>query len=155
MAALNSDGLCGLIRKFRGGARLLALLRQPLPKPAGGPAWQDQGCRPDADIPGNREVADMDTIDQVRQVIAKTLKVPAAELKDDTYLEDLGAESLDVIEIVYELEDKFGIVITFKGDERALLVEAEKDGVKSGEMEFRTVGEIAQVVKRLVDAKAS
>ena len=97
----------------------------------------------------------MEILDEVRQVIAKTLKIPVEQLKEDTQLEELGAESLDVIEIVYELEDKFGVAISFKADEGALRVEAEKDGVKSNEMEFRTVGEIAQVVKRLVDAKAS
>jgi acyl carrier protein len=101
------------------------------------------------------DIADMDINDAVRQVIAKTLKVPPEELKDDTLLGDLGAESLDVIEIVYELEEKFGITISFKDDEGSYLVVAEKDGVKSDEMEFRTVGEIAQVVRRFVDAKAS
>jgi acyl carrier protein len=97
----------------------------------------------------------MEIIDEVRQVIGKTLKVPAEQLGDDTLLEELGAESLDVIEIVYELEEKYGIAISFKQDKGAILVDAEKDGVKSGPMEFRTIGQIALVVQRLVDAKAN
>jgi acyl carrier protein len=93
--------------------------------------------------------------DDVKAVISKALKIPIEQLADDTRLEDLGAESLDVIEIVYDLEEKFDISISFEGGENKLLVKTEKDGVKSDEMSFATVGEITQAVKLLVDAKAA
>jgi acyl carrier protein len=98
----------------------------------------------------------MDIDAEVKQVIAKTLKIPVERLTDDARLEDLGAESLDVIEMVYDLEEKFDINISFKADsdQGTLRVEAEKDGVQSGEFEFKTVGEITRAVKFLVDAKA-
>ena len=47
----------------------------------------------------------MQVADDVKQVIAKELKLPVERLTDDTKLGDLGAESLDVIEIVFALED--------------------------------------------------
>jgi acyl carrier protein len=98
----------------------------------------------------------MDIDNDVKQVIAKTLKIPVEQLRDDALLEDLGAESLEVIEMVYDLEEMFDINISFKpdSDQSTLRVEAEKDGVQSGEMEFKTVGDITRAVKALVDAKA-
>jgi acyl carrier protein len=97
----------------------------------------------------------MDIDAEVKNVIAKTLKIPLDRLTDGAKLEDLGAESLDVIEMVYDLEEKFDISISFKADsdQGTLRVEAEKDGGEAGEFEFRTVGEIARAVKLLVDAK--
>lgn len=99
----------------------------------------------------------MDIDAEVKQVIAKTLKLPLERLTDDARLEDLGAESLDVIEMVYDLEEKFDISISFKtdADHGTLRVEAEKDGGLSSEFEFKTVGEIARAVKVLVDAKGA
>jgi acyl carrier protein len=98
----------------------------------------------------------MDIDAEVKQVIAKTLKLPLERLTDDAKLEDLGAESLDVIEMVYDLEEKFDISISFKtdSDQGTLRVEAENEGGEAGEFEFRTVGEITRAVKVLVDAKA-
>src|SRR5262245_54311201 len=51
---------------------------------------------------------------EVRRVISKILNIPADRLAPESRLDELGAESLDVIEIVFELEEKFGITISFK-----------------------------------------
>jgi len=96
----------------------------------------------------------MEIRDEVRQLISQALKIPIDQLKDDTNLEDLGADSLDVIEIIYELEKKFDISIAFKGGENKLVVRVEKDGVKSDQT-FATIEEIARGVKLLVEAQAS
>ncbi|MCD4676481.1 MAG: acyl carrier protein [Desulfobacula sp.] len=67
---------------------------------------------------------------KIIKIIAKELAVPRRSIKEDTSIqEDLGADSLDVINIVMEIENKFNIEI----DEDALT-------------EFNTVGDI---VKRL------
>lgn len=48
--------------------------------------------------------------DQVRRIIADQIGVNAVDLKDDTTLAaDLGADSLDMIELAMVLEDEFGI----------------------------------------------
>ena len=93
----------------------------------------------------------MEVADEVKAVIAKELKLPAEELSDDTKLADLGAESLDVIEIVFQLEEKFNVDISVK---------MAPDGANAGQAEgnmadFATVGDICRAVKALVDAKAS
>ena len=43
----------------------------------------------------------MEIIDEVRQIIAKALKVPVDKVTPEMRLDELGAESLDVIEIVF------------------------------------------------------
>jgi acyl carrier protein len=98
--------------------------------------------------------AAMTILDDVRQVIAKTLKIPVETLTADTKLEEIGAQSLDVIEIVFELEEKYDISISFQGGDSARM-RAQGDKVESSELEFRTIGEVANAVKRLVDAKAT
>jgi len=58
--------------------------------------------------------------DAVRRIIADALGRPEAEVKLDSILmEDLGAESLDFLDIVFRLERDFGIQITRGEMERA------------------------------------
>ncbi len=52
------------------------------------------------------------TIDKVKEIIANQLSVKVEDLKDDTNIaEELGADSLDLVEILMSLEDEFGISI--------------------------------------------
>lgn len=96
----------------------------------------------------------MAVIDDVRSIIAQSLKIPVERLTPDTRLEDLGAQSLDVIEIVFGLEEKFDISIPFKANEGTRLTMTDESGGDQ-EFEFTTVGDVAEVVQKLVDAKAS
>ena len=51
-------------------------------------------------------------IERVKSIIAKQLRINAADISDDAYvLEDLGADSLDIIELLMTLEDEPGIII--------------------------------------------
>jgi len=93
---------------------------------------------------------DLDIIDDVRAIISKSLKIPVERLTPDARLDELGAESLDVIEIVFDLEEKFNITIPFKPDEGS---RASKAADGNGEMQFSTVGDIADMVKKLIEAK--
>jgi acyl carrier protein len=91
--------------------------------------------------------------DDVRSIIAKSLNIPIERLTPETHLDELGAESLDVIEIVFALEEKFDITIPLKADEATRLATADKSG--GGEMPFSTVGDVAQIVEKLVAAKTA
>jgi len=92
-------------------------------------------------------------IDQVKRIIAKNLRVPIEQLTDDTKLKDLGADSLDIIEIVYEIEENFGINVTIKPGESSLLVKSETADTESM-VELGTIAEIARVVETLVATKS-
>lgn len=94
----------------------------------------------------------MEVIDAVRSIISKSLKIPIERLTPDARLDELGAESLDVIEIVFNLEEKFDISIPFKADEGSRLTKPDKSQ-EDADMQFSTVGDIANMVRRLVEAK--
>ncbi|HDI11356.1 MAG TPA: acyl carrier protein [Candidatus Acetothermia bacterium] len=50
--------------------------------------------------------------DRVKEIIAEQLMVELDEVTEDaTFSDDLGADSLDIVELVMELEDEFGIEI--------------------------------------------
>lgn len=51
-------------------------------------------------------------IDRVKEVIAKQLRIDVAEVTDDSaIIEDLGADSLDIVEMLMTLEDEMNITI--------------------------------------------
>lgn len=51
-------------------------------------------------------------LEQIIETIAKQLKVDPATITPDTdIIDDLGADSLDVVELLMTIEDKFGIVV--------------------------------------------
>lgn len=53
-----------------------------------------------------------DVREKVKQVIVDQLSVNPEEVTDDaSFIEDLGADSLDIVELVMELEEQFGVDI--------------------------------------------
>jgi acyl carrier protein len=51
-----------------------------------------------------------DIAEQVRRIIAEQLMVELDEVTDDaSFIEDLGADSLDTVEMIMEIEDEFGL----------------------------------------------
>ena len=50
--------------------------------------------------------------DRVREIIAKELEVDPKQISPEAkFIEDLGADSLDIVELVMALEEEFGIDI--------------------------------------------
>ena len=79
-----------------------------------------------------------DTQNKVRSIIAEQLGVKAEEVVDQaSFTDDLGADSLDTVELVMALEEEFGIEIP---DE-----DAEK---------MRTVGEAMRYIAEKSKATA-
>jgi acyl carrier protein len=54
----------------------------------------------------------MDIFEKVAALVAKKLSVEGDELTPETTFEDLGADSLDVVELVMELEEEFDLTIS-------------------------------------------
>jgi acyl carrier protein len=72
-------------------------------------------------------VADAALEDQVREIICDKLSVKPEQITPETsFINDLGADSLDIVELVMELEDKFEIQIP---DEEAEKIQTVGDAV--------------------------
>jgi acyl carrier protein len=66
--------------------------------------------------------------DRVRAIIAEQLGVKLEEVTDAaSFIEDLGADSLDTVELVMALEEEFGIEIP---DDQAEKIATVGDAVK-------------------------
>lgn len=54
----------------------------------------------------------MQMIEKVKAVVAKQLRMEVSEIADDAAIvEDLGADSLDIVEMLMTLEDELDIII--------------------------------------------
>ena len=60
------------------------------------------------------EMNEMEVFEKFSQIVAKSLRIDAAQVHMDTHLTDLGAESLDLIEITMETETQFHIFLPDK-----------------------------------------
>lgn len=65
--------------------------------------------------------------DKVKKIIVEKLSVDSTEVTPDASFEDLGADSLDIVEIVMALEEEFDIEIS---DEEAENAKSVGDVVK-------------------------
>ncbi len=64
---------------------------------------------------------------KVREIIAEQLGVAASEVTPEaSFIEDLGADSLDIVELVMALEEAYGLEIS---DEDAEKIRTVKDVV--------------------------
>lgn len=78
-----------------------------------------------------------DIAERVKEIIVEKLMVDTEEVTEEaSFVNDLGADSLDTVELIMEFEDEFGIEIP---DE-----EAEK---------IETVGEAIAYIERKVQEK--
>jgi acyl carrier protein len=94
----------------------------------------------------------VEMLEEIKRIVSKRVEVPVEQVTHDTRLEDLGAGSLEVIEIVYDIEEKFGISVPIKPGESSLVLETETQGAKAS-VKLQTIGDIARAVQSLVDAK--
>ena len=69
--------------------------------------------------------------ERVKKIIAEELGVDEDEVTPDaTFVEDLGADSLDTVELVMKLEEEFGVEIPDEAAEKILTVQQAIDYVK-------------------------
>jgi acyl carrier protein len=67
----------------------------------------------------------------IEQMIARKLKIDVSEVTDDKHLvEDLGADSLDTVELIMELETDHDIEIADEDAETLVTVGAIKQYIK-------------------------
>lgn len=72
-------------------------------------------------------MADQEVFEKVKGIIAEQLGVDPSEVKEDSsFVDDLGADSLDIVELVMAFEEAFDLDIP---DEDAEKISRVKDAV--------------------------
>ena len=70
----------------------------------------------------------MDIAQRIKQIIMEQFRLDEQELKPDaTFTEDLGADSLGVVEFIMALEGEFSIQIPYEEAEKITTVQAAID----------------------------
>ncbi len=66
----------------------------------------------------------MSVEDKIRKIIAEKLSVDLAEVKPQaSFVEDLGADSLDLVELIMSMEEEFEIDISDEEAEKLVTVQ--------------------------------
>ena len=75
----------------------------------------------------------MENVEQrVKKIIAEQLGVNEAEIKNESsFVDDLGADSLDTVELVMAFEEEFGIEIPDEDAEKITRVKEAIDYIKA------------------------
>ena len=74
----------------------------------------------------------METLDKVKQLIAEHLNKTVEEITEEKEIvKDLGADSLDIVEMLMALEDEFGVTVS------------DEDAIK-----IKTVGDIVNTIEK-------
>ncbi|MCL5291065.1 MAG: acyl carrier protein [Actinobacteria bacterium] len=77
-------------------------------------------------------MTDADTYERVKGIIAEQLGVDEGEVKpESSFVDDLGADSLDVVELVMALEEEFNIEIPDEDAEQISTVEEAVEYIES------------------------
>lgn len=87
----------------------------------------------------------MAQLDEILDVVAQKAMIDRSKLTPDAKLSDLNVSSLDMVEVMFALEEKFGIELPFNANTSA--------------NEFETVGDViasveAQLAQKRTAAKA-
>lgn len=71
---------------------------------------------------------------EVKKVVAEQLGVAEADVTNEkSFVDDLGADSLDTVELVMALEDKFGVEIADDAAEKITTVQSAIDYIASAQ----------------------
>jgi acyl carrier protein len=70
--------------------------------------------------------------DKIKEIIAEKLDISLTQVTEEAkFIDDLGADSLDVVELIMTLEDEFDIEITDEQAEKIVTVGNAIDFLKS------------------------
>jgi acyl carrier protein len=77
-------------------------------------------------------MSQVDVSNRVKQLIAENLGVDAAKVVESaSFVDDLGADSLDTVQLVMALEDEFGLEIPDNAAEKITTVKAAIEYVET------------------------
>lgn len=80
--------------------------------------------------------------DRVVAIIAEQAMVDASEIKPETTVDDLGLDSLSLVEVVFGIEEAFDISVPFNANDPG-----------ASDFDIGNVGKIVEGVKQLIAEK--
>ena len=83
-------------------------------------------------------------MDQVISLVAEKAMLDRDQVTQTSTMEDLGIDSLTVVELIFAIEETFGIEVPFNANEP-----------ENSEFDVSSVGAVAQSVERIVAEGAS
>ena len=76
----------------------------------------------------------MSTFDKVKEVIVDKLGVEEDKIESNSsFVDDLGADSLDTVELIMQLEEEFGIEIPDESAEKMTTVQQAVDYIEENQ----------------------
>ncbi len=81
----------------------------------------------------------MSQMDEILDIVAQKALIDRSKLTPEVSLADLNVSSLDLVEVMFALEDKFGIQLPFNAN--------------SNSSDFKTLGEVITMVEKQLVAK--
>ena len=74
----------------------------------------------------------MENFDKLKETLVDVLGVKADDIKAESrFVEDLGADSLDLVELIMSFEDKFGVEISDESAEKLITVKDVLDFIEA------------------------
>ena len=74
----------------------------------------------------------MENFEKLKEILVDVLGVKADDIKTESkFVDDLGADSLDLVELIMSFEDKFGIEISDEDAEKIITVKNALDYIDS------------------------
>ena len=83
----------------------------------------------------------MSQIDDILDIVAEKAMIDRSKLTPEAKLSDLNVSSLDMVEVIFALEDKLGIEVPFNAN--------------TGANEFQTVGDVIAAVEKQIKNAAN
>jgi acyl carrier protein len=91
----------------------------------------------DAAIVTSAEGYMTDVLEEVTRIISKHSSLGVEALTAETRLDEIDIQSLDLVEIMFEIEERFKIEVPYNANTES-------------EFEFRTIGQIAEGVRSIL-----
>lgn len=74
----------------------------------------------------------MENFDKLKEILVDVLGVKTEDIKAESkFIDDLGADSLDLVELIMAFEDKFGIEISDEDAEKLITVKDALDYIET------------------------
>jgi acyl carrier protein len=74
----------------------------------------------------------VENFDKLKEILVDVLGVKIEDIKTESkFVDDLGADSLDLVELIMSFEDKFGIEISDEDAEKIISVKDALDYINS------------------------